>query len=96
MSKEDIYEITEILETLESPACEAIPLTFITTARNSPKLVVLVVVPPGDTDVESLDPKDYEVKNVFLGRPTRDASRLMVTMGIKELMKDMGEDEIEI
>lgn len=47
-------------------------------------------------DVESLGPKDYELKNVMLGKPTWDASRLMVTMGIKEIMKNMGEDEMEI
>ena len=91
-----MYEIAEILNTPESPAHEAIPLVFITGTRNSPELVAHLVVPPGDTDVESLGPKDYQVKNVILGRPTRDASRLMVTMGVKELMKNMGEDEMEI
>ncbi len=32
----------------------------------------------------------------MLGKPTWDASQLMVTMGIKEIMKNMGEDEMEI
>ena len=72
--KEDIYEIVEIFNTPETPTREATPLAFVTSTWNSPKLFAQVVVPLGDTKIESLGPKDYELKNVFLGKPTRDAS----------------------
>ena len=32
----------------------------------------------------------------MLGKPTRDTARQMITMGVKEVLKHMEQDEIEI
>lgn len=84
------------MNTPEYQEHEAIPLEFVIGTQNSLECFAQVVVPHGDTDVESLGPKDYELNFFFLGKSTWDASRLMVTVGIKEIMKNMGEDEMEI
>ena len=52
--------------------------------------------PPERTDVEVVILEDYEVKDIMLGRPTRDTTRHMMTVGVKEVFKHMEHDEIEI
>ena len=48
-----------------------------------------VAIAPENENIDSLGAQDYQVKEVIRGRPTRDTTRLMVTMGIKEVLKNM-------
>ena len=70
-SEDDICDIAEILNKLESPSHEAMSLEFITNTRNQ-ELFAQVALPPKGTNVEGLSLKDYELKDVMLGRPTWD------------------------
>ncbi|MDF3675362.1 hypothetical protein, partial [Enterobacter hormaechei] len=45
---------------------------------------------------EAVSLQDYEVKDIMLGKPTQDTSRQMMTMGVKEVLRYMEQDEIEI
>ena len=69
--EDGICDIVEILNKLESPSHEAAPLAFITIIQNK-YLFAQVALPPKGIDVEGLSLKDYELKDVMLGRPTRD------------------------
>lgn len=73
-SEEDIFKIAKILNKPESPTHEAIQLTFVTNIRNSQELFAQVAIPLEDTEVESLGLKDYELKDVMLGKPTWDTA----------------------
>ena len=55
-----------------------------------------VAIPPKDTNVENLGLQDYELKEVMFGRPTQDIAQLMMTMGIKEVIKNMEQDEAKL
>ena len=50
-------------------------------------------IPPANIDAKGLDAQDYQIKEVMLGRPTLDTTRLMVTMGIKEVFRNMEHEE---
>ena len=72
-SEEDIFNISDILNKLESPSCKVGPLEFVTNTQ-SQELFAQVVFPPEDTNVENLGPQDYQLKEVILGRPTWDTT----------------------
>lgn len=57
----------------ESLTHEAIPLVFVTNTW-SQELFSQVAIPPEDTKVESLGPKDYQLRYVMLGKPTWDTT----------------------
>ena len=67
--EDDICDIAEILNKLESPSHEAVSLVFVTSIQKQ-DLIAQVALPPKGTDVEGLSLKDYELKDVMLGRPT--------------------------
>ena len=73
-SKEDICDIAEILNKLDSPLHDAIPFAFITTTQNQ-DLFAQVAHPPEGIDAEVVSLEDYEVKDIMLGRPTWDTTR---------------------
>ena len=52
--------------------------------------------PPEGTETDAVSFEDYKVKDVILGKPTRDTARQMMTMGVKEVLKHMEQDEVEI
>ena len=43
--------------------------------------------PPEGIDVAAISLEDYEVKDIMLGKPTRDTGRQMMTMGVKDILK---------
>ena len=94
-SEEDICDIVEILNKPESPSCKATPLVFVTTTQNQ-ELFAQVVVPPKDIDVERLGPQDNELNEVMLGRPTQDSIGLIMTIGVKQVLKNMEQDEAKL
>ena len=81
-----MIKLVEVLRKPESLLEEARALTFINNTWNQ-DLFAQVAIPPPDVDVENLGPQDYQIKEVMLGKPTLDTTRLMVTMGIKEVSK---------
>ena len=81
-SKDDICDIAEILNKPESPLHEATPFAFVTTIWNH-DLFAQVALPLEGTYVEGISLKDYELKDVMLGRPTWDLAQQMMTMGVK-------------
>ena len=70
-------------------------MAFVNSTRNQ-DFFAQVAIPPENVDTEGLGAQDYQVKEVVLGRPTRDTTKLMVTMGIKEVLKKMEQDEEEL
>ena len=72
-SEDDICDIVEILNKLESPSHEEAPLEFFTTIWNQ-ELFAQVALPPKGIDVEVVNLEDYEVKFVILGKLTRDST----------------------
>ncbi len=43
-----------------------------------------------------LSPKDYQIREVLLGRPTVDTTKVLITMGIKEVFRHMDERESKL
>ena len=72
-SKDDICDIAEILNKLESPLHDATLFVFATTIQNQ-DLFAQVALPPKGTDAEVVSLEDYEVKDVMLGKPTWDSA----------------------
>lgn len=48
-----------------------------------------MAIPPLQTDVEELTPRDYQIKEVMHGKPTLDTAKLMVTTRIKEVFRSL-------
>ena len=93
--EDDICDIAKILNKPESPLHDAMSFTFVTTIRNQ-ELFAQVARPPEGTDAKFVSLEDYEVKDIVLGKPTWDTTRQMITMGVKDVLKHMEWDEIEI
>ena len=55
-----------------------------------------VTIPSLHVDIEDLTPKDYQIKEVFLGKPSMDIAELMVTTRIKEVFRHLEHDEFEV
>lgn len=53
-------------------------------------------MPPPHIDVEELTPRDYQVREIVLGKPTLDTAKLLVTTGMKEVFKNLEQDEEEL
>ena len=94
-SEDDICDIAKILNKPDSPLQDATPFTFITTTRNQ-DLFAQVAHPPKGTNTDVVSFEDYELKYDMLGKPTRDTARQMMSMGVKEVLKHMEQDEVEI
>ena len=72
-SEDDLCDIAEILNKPESPLHEVVPFVFITTTWNQ-DLFAQVALPSEGTGAESISLKDYEMKDVMLGKPTEDST----------------------
>ena len=48
-----------------------------------------MAIPPPNADVEDLTPQDYQIKEIILRKPTLDTTKLMVTMGMKEVFRSL-------
>ena len=72
-SEDAICDIGEILNKPDSPLHDAMPFSFVTTIWNQ-DLFVQVAHPPEGADAEAISLEDYEVKDIMLGRPTRDTA----------------------
>lgn len=83
-----MIELFEVLKKPGSPSKDVRALAFINNYQNQ-DLFAQVVVPPLDTEVEDLTPHDYQIREVMLGKPTLDTTKLMVTMGMKEVFKSL-------
>ena len=94
-SKDDICDIAEVLNKLESPSHQPTSLAFVISIQ-SQDLFAQVALPLEGRDVEGLSVEDYELKDVMLGRPTQDSTQKMMTMGVKEVLKHMEQDEIKL
>ena len=55
-----------------------------------------IVIPPLHADNKDLTPKDYQIKEVLLGRPIVDTTKVLITRGIKEVFRHMDRDESEL
>ena len=94
-NEEDIIELAEVLRKLESSLDAVRALSFMNNTQNQ-DLFDQVAIPPLDTDVESLGPQDYQIREVILGNPMLDTDRLMVTMGINEVFKSLEKEGAEL
>ena len=72
-SEDDICDIAEILNKPDSPLQDATPFAFITTIRNQDLFAQVAHLPEG-TDTNAVSLEDYKVKDIMLGRPTRDTT----------------------
>lgn len=93
--EDDICDIAKILNKPKSPLNDATPFTFITTIWNQ-DLFAQVAHPLEGTYVEVVSLEDYEVKDIMLENSTQDIAQQMMTMGVKDILKNMEQDEIEI
>ena len=55
-----------------------------------------MAISPLNADVEDLTPQDYQIIEVMLGKPSLDTTRLMVTMGIKEVFRNLEQEGAEL
>ena len=55
-----------------------------------------ISIPPPHVDIEDLTPKDYQIREVLLGKPMVDTTKVLITMGIKEAFRHMDEDESKL
>lgn len=94
-NEEDMIELFEVSRKLESPSKEARVLTFINSDHNQ-DFFSQVAIPPLDADVEDLTPHDYQIREVILGKPTLDTTKLMVTMGMKEVFRSLEWEGVEL
>lgn len=55
-----------------------------------------VVIPPPHANIEDLTPSDYQNKEVLLGKPTLDTTKVLITMGVKEVFKQVDRFDSEL
>lgn len=70
-NEEDLIELVEVLNKLESPTHEARLLAFVNNTWDQ-DFFAQVAIPLDDTNIESLGIQDYQIKEVLLGKPTWD------------------------
>lgn len=93
--EEDMRELIEVLRKLESPPKDAWELSFIMSYQNH-NLFSHVSIPPLHADVEELIPKDYQIREVVVGKPTLDTAKLMVKNGIREMFRHLEQDDTKL
>ena len=71
--EDDICDIAEFLNKIESPSHEVVPLAFVTIIRNH-NLFSQVALLPKQIDAEGLSLEDYELKDIMLGRHTPNSA----------------------
>ncbi len=45
-----------------------------------------IVIPPPHANIKQLNPKDYQIKEVMLGKSMVDTTKVMITMAMKEVL----------
>ena len=55
-----------------------------------------IAIPPLHVDPRELTPTDYQIKEVLLGRPMVDTTKVLITTCIKEVFRRMDKDESEL
>ena len=92
---EDMIELFEVLTKPVSPSKEERTLTFINNDQNQ-DLFTQVAIPPPDVEVEDLTPHNYQIREVMLGKSTLETTKLMVTMGMKEVFRSLEQEGVEL
>ena len=59
-------------------------------------LIAHIVIPPPLIDIEDISPKDYQMKEVVLGKATKDTPKLLTTTGFKEVFQHLDHDKVDI
>lgn len=95
VNKEDIIELIKVIRKPKSPSKEARALTFINSDRNQ-DLFSQVAIPPPDVDVEDLNPQDYQIRVIMLKKPTLDTTKLMATLGMKDVFRSFEQEGAEL
>ena len=83
-----MIELIESLKKPEPPLGDARTLAFVMSDQNQ-DLFTHVAIPPLHAYIEDLTPKNYQIKEFFLGKPTVDIVKLMVTTEIKEVFRHL-------
>ena len=55
-----------------------------------------ITIPPPHDGTRDLTPKDYQIREVLLGKPTIDIAKVMITTGIREVFKYFDDKESEL
>lgn len=88
-------ELVKVIKKLEPPMGDVRTLAFVMKNQDQ-DFLAHISIPPPHVDTEDLTPKDYEIKEVLLGRPMVDKTKVLVAMGINEVFKHMDEDESKL
>ena len=85
-------ELIEALKKPMSPTTDAQTLAFVMSDQNQ-ELFSHVAISPPHANIEDLTPKYYQIREVMLGKPTVDTTKLMVTTRIKEVFRHLEQDD---
>lgn len=88
-------ELIEVLRKPKSPPKDAWALAWIMSDQEK-DLFSHVAIPPSQSNIEELTPQDYQIKEVMLGKPTLDTTKLIVTIGMKEVFRSLEQDGAEL
>lgn len=81
------------IKNLEPPNGDARTLSFIMKNQDQ-DLLGHITIPP-HVDTKELIPKDYQMKEIILGKPTMDTMKVLITIGLKKVFKYMDRDELD-
>lgn len=85
VDEEDMIELIKVLRNLGSPLEDARALAFINNYQNQ-DFFAQVAIPSLNTKIEDLSPYYYQIREVMLGMPTLDTTKLM---GMKEVFRSL-------
>ena len=88
-------ELIEVLRNLESPPKYAWAVAFI-MSDHIQDLFSYVDIHPLHSNVEALTPREYQIREVMIEKPTLDTTQPMVTIAIKEVFKTLEWDGVEL
>ena len=55
-----------------------------------------IAIPPPHADTEQLTPKDYQIKEVIMGKPKVHTTKVMISMRMKEVFRCVDQDESKL
>ena len=56
-------------------------------------MVAHIVIPTLYTDPKTRTPQDYQIQEVILGKPTKDAPKALTTLGLKQVVQQLEQGE---
>jgi hypothetical protein len=59
-------------------------------------LITHIAIPPAHANVEYIFPKDYQMKEILLGKVTWEMTKVLTTIGLKQEFWHLDEDEASI